>query len=124
MNERDYQESCKKAEFLGYKPIPDPKAYREIAHINDDKKIWIHDIIALAIKLKAKTEEELILFNYNVEDYYKYRKLTFEQTTVLACQEEMLEMFGDCPFDESGMTYLSDGMYMTESGNIIDMKGR
>lgn len=39
MNERNYQEICKKAEFLGYKPIPDPKAYREIVHINNDKNM-------------------------------------------------------------------------------------
>ena len=63
----------------------------------------------------------MIQLNYNVEDYYKYRKLTFEQTTTLTCQEEM---FDDCPFDESGMAYLSDGVYMTENGDIIDMKGR
>ncbi|HHE9474311.1 hypothetical protein MY738_05580 [Haemophilus influenzae] len=107
----NYEESCKKASFIGYESKPDPDAYNGVAYINKDGKIWIHDIEAL---------------NYNTEDYYKYEGISFEKIKALASQEEMLEIFGDLIFEEispCGMGYISDGVYISQSGDLIDKEG-
>ncbi len=118
----NYEESCKKASFIGYESKPDPDAYNGVAYINKDGKIWIHDIEALKLKLGVK-DKELEALNYNTEDYYKYERISFEKIKALASQEEMLEIFGDLIFEEispCGMGYISDGVYISQSGDLID----
>lgn len=116
----NYKESCEKAEFIGYEPKEDLQAYNGIAYINDDGKIWIHDIDALSEKLGVKVEE-LEALNYNVEDYYKYEGLSLKATMDLCCKEEALSIFGGLPLDGDGLVYISDGMYMTKDGDIVEM---
>lgn len=117
-----YRESCEKAILLDYQAIKDPNAYLGISFVKDDKK-WIHDIEALAVSLGVSTEESLEKLGYNCKDYWTYRNLSVSQIVDMIYREEMLEIFGGGVFDEFGMTYISDGVYMTEDGDLIDKKG-
>lgn len=121
MDKEYYEESCRKAIAVGYKPIENDIAYGDIFFVKDDKK-WIHHIEKLKFRLGMETDEELEELGYNCEDYYRYKDLSYQETLNCLAQKEMLEIFGDLPF-VNGMVYLSDGFYMTEDGDLIDTRG-
>ncbi|QPB43608.1 hypothetical protein [Rodentibacter haemolyticus] len=115
-----YQESIEKALILGYEPTEDPRAFADGYVYKKDGVIWIITTPEqLAIKLKVSIEE-LEKLGYSLDDYYEYQYLSPLETIRAAGRKEMLDIFSGLPTDAEGLVYLSDGMYMTEEGDIIE----
>lgn len=123
----NYKESCEKAQALGYESVEDVKAFLGTVYVKDSLK-WIHCIEALRRELGVTTDQLLEELGYNINDYYEYRNVPLDEVQVVACRRELQDMF-DCLSDAAvfidgdSVTYLCDGLYITEDGELIDKKG-
>lgn len=122
----NYEESCQKALTLDYQAIEDLKAYLGVVFVKDNLK-WVHNIEALRRELGVTTDELLTELGYNVSDYYEYKNVPLDEVLVVACKNELKEIFyqlggADVFIDGCSATYLCDGVYITEDGELIDTK--
>ena len=58
-----------KALQCGFKEVPDPDAYNGKYFLKNGLK-WIHNIVALKIRLGVTDDAYLITLGYDVETYY------------------------------------------------------
>ena len=123
-----YTESCEKAKVLGYKEKISDRAYNsDHTYYEKDGLKWIYVLDKLAHKLgisESEAKEKLKELGYNIDDYYAYVDIPLKDLYPLVSREELLGIFSGLPFDANGMVYLSDGMYMTEEGDIVDLENK
>lgn len=122
MKERDYQQSCEKAKLLGYEAISDPMAYRGVSFQKDGQK-YILSKSHLKAKLGVTKDEQLEFLSYNVDEYNEFKDVPNAEIPRILTRKELLAIFEDCNVNEMGLRYLSDSIYLTEEGDLIDTKG-
>ena len=106
----DYERSVDLALSLGYEEVHDINAYNEFYYIRNNK-IWIHDIEALKLKLRVKSDEELEQLNYDVENYYRFHNYTNNMV-----DKFMKELYSQITHSKGEATYLHDGVWLLPDG--------
>lgn len=105
----------------GYEPFEDPEAYGGEVFVKEDRK-WIHSIGHLKHKLGVVSDDELVALGYSVDDYYRFNsdEKEFSRNIIMnTVNSALLEIFGDCAPDANGASYLADGIYLDEDGNMF-----
>lgn len=119
-----YEESCQKAELLGYKSVEKKGAYGGVYYINEQGEKWIHRLANLAFVMDFNTLQDAEDAGYTVDDYLEYVDITSKELEALLAQREMQSLYDDLrvSYDEDEPVYLCDGVYLNSEGEIVDTK--
>lgn len=85
---------------LGFSEVKYPCAYMGYYYIKDGKKFVFH-APALKAEVGVSKDAQLVALGYDTDTYKK-----------IEVSQELSAIFADFEPDESGMHYLSDGMYL------------
>lgn len=124
ISREDYEDSCIKAELLGYKRQDDYRAYGGAYYFDHNGKIWIHRLANLAYRMDFQTLQDAEDAGYNVDDYFEYLDLSPDDIKTLLSKREMQDIYQNlCTniYDEE-LVYLCDGVYLNSEGELIDTK--